>query len=89
MKKITKNQARKLFEKKVDFFICACKLVPFTMYHWEMKVNSHDYIEYYKLTYNVKNMTKKDYIKAFDNFYNNYTFYNCNYEMGYYPSYYA
>lgn len=74
--RISKKAAKKHFLSGKNIYICMCNVRPFG--YW------YDFGTYI-------NKAESGYINIseyFDQFINAYTYYNANYEMGYYPSYY-
>ena len=72
-KRITKNQARKVFNAGYDFIILPCKCRLFTPWHLECYIDGY---------------SKNEPDRTFDTIVNAFIYYNCNSEMGYYPSFY-
>ena len=66
--RITKREARKLYDNNTPVFITPCKCSPDSMWLTGFE------------------MVKED--QSFDEFINNFTYYNCNHELGNYPAFY-
>ena len=73
-KKINKRVAKKLIDKGYTVHVVACKVRPYNnMWIAPAEINKTKLSEYGV---------------TFDQFINEFTFYNCNSELGYYPGYY-
>lgn len=72
-KRITKKEARKLFDSGNALVVIPCKLAPFTPWHMECIIDGFN---------------KESEDRTFDRIINAFIFYNCNYETGYYPAFY-
>lgn len=72
--RISKRKARNLFYKGQTIWLlpCKCRVGDVWIRMYEINLNS------------LKSADFND----FDSFINNYIYYNCNYELGYYPAYY-
>lgn len=79
MKKIRKNEARKLFYEGKTIFLLPSKT------RW-----GGMWIKEYALNINIVDVddSTSDITKAFDNIINSYEYYYCNYECGYNAAYY-
>lgn len=71
--KISKSEARGLYEKEQEFYIVPCKCRPDSMF--SQKVNGRTF----ELMIGW----------SFESFVNSFTYYNCNNECGRYPAYYV
>ena len=71
--RISKSKARKLFENYEKFTVVPCKVNPINSWGLGMEV------EYFDWSVGC----------SFDEFMNNYQYYNCNSELGRYPSFYV
>lgn len=71
--RIDKRRARKLFREGKPFVICPCKFYPSGPFNLAMIIHSSKYLE--------EGWT-------FERMYNNWEFYNCSYETGYYAHFY-
>lgn len=77
--RINKNKARKYYNKnKKNLYILPCKIYPCFNNKWIQPINIVKSGSY-----------NGDPDLDFDNRINAYTFFNCNYELGYYLSYYV
>ena len=75
MVKINKSQARKQYELGVTVYITPCKMRLGNMWNPEIEMNKYNLLE---VNPNI----------TFDGFINEFEYYNCDYERGYYTSYY-
>lgn len=75
LERISKRQARKLFDAGETVYMQSCKFHPFGMWSQAYSVNK-----------NQDNMIYAP--ETFDNIVNNFEYYNCSYEQGYYASFY-
>ena len=80
MKKLNKTQARKSFEAGETIIIVANKISPNNIWGLEMTIQKD------KIANSIHNQTFED--QGFDFIVDRFAIYNCNYENGYYPSYY-
>jgi len=71
--RISKRAARKLFSEGKPLYVIAHKMRPGMPFQMGMTIFSEKYLE-----------ENKD----FDSMVNNFAFYNCSYETGYYPAFY-
>jgi len=71
--KITKRQARKLFADNSPIYVIAHKMRPGGPFHMGMTIFPQRYHEE---------------SRTFDQMINDFTYYNCSHETGYYPAYY-
>ena len=71
--KINKNKARKLYADDKELMVIACKMAIGAPWHLECRI---------------KKLPGIYQAGDFDSRINNFIYYNCNYEMGYYPHYY-
>lgn len=72
--RITKNQARKLFNAGNSFVMVPCKCRLFTMWGLDCFIDGYD---------------ERESGRTFDTIINMFTYYNCNNELGYYPAFYV
>lgn len=83
MKRITQKQAEKLLQQDKSIIIVPCKFSPEPgNFSLAMTITKGSISE--QLSYNPAATWKE----KFSAFLNNYRFYNCSYETGYYPHYY-
>ena len=71
--RITKKQAESLYKTRQDFYMCPCNLNPDNA--WIILKCSPSLYEEYKG-------------KTFTTLVNEFTYYNCNNQLGYYPAFY-
>lgn len=83
-KRIQKNKARRLYNDGVTVYLLPCKVYPDDDHPWikpfelnKKRIDDH---------YNGYDELKKLY--TFDSRINNFEYYNCNAELGYYAAYY-
>ena len=76
-KRITKTQAIKKWNNNETFFIDSCKMIPGNSWGTTMMINAENMQE------------RKDHFSSFDSFLNNFSYYNCDNERGYYPAFYV
>ena len=72
-KRINKRLARKLFASGKSFYIIAHKMRPGGPFHMGMTIHA-------------ANALKENW--SFDQYINNFMYYNCSWETGYYPAFY-
>ena len=93
--KINKIKAFKMFVNHEPFYMNPCKLVAFGPWHTECLINPGDYIRDYAISHGYDYNTLSEsshpevYKQAFESMYNNWSYYNTNYEMGYYAHFYT
>ena len=75
MVRINKSQARKQYELGVSVYITPCKMGLGNMWNPELEMNKYNLLEVNPSI-------------TFDSFINEFEYYTCNYETGYYTSYY-
>jgi len=102
--RITKKQAKKLFENGEVVYLVPCNMLPGGMWHVECPISLTDDLKddarryeqynqekdtsYYASQY--AHLWKGSIVEtAWDIIYNNWSYYNTNYEMGYYAHYYV
>ena len=71
--KVNKTIARRLYDDDREFIVVPCKCGPQSM----LALTVNDFTFEKMIDY------------SFDTFINSFTYYNCNYETGYYPAYYV
>ncbi len=72
-RRISKRSAEKLYKEGKTIRLCACKLSPMNIYAMFADINIAKYDEFER---------------PFKTIINAFSYYNCNYETGYYPAYY-
>jgi len=82
MQRLRKPAARKAFENGRTVYVIGHKLMPFTMYALECPLNKADIAA----RYGENDFLGRD---TFDSLVQNYTWYNCSFETGYYPAFYV
>lgn len=89
MKKITKAVAKKLFNEGFNIVLCPNKMMPGLPFSMGCLVSSKEYLENAKRYENDKKLWKGTVEKtAWNLMYNNWSYYNTGYEVGYYAHYY-
>lgn len=80
-KKINKPTARKMYNSGYDIMLLPCKVNAFIVFD----KNYRGFVQ--PVTFNIKTCTYNT--NRFDRSVNDYEYYNCNSEMGYYSHYYV
>jgi len=78
-RRINKRQARQSFVAGHPVVLCPCKLAPFGGFRPSCMVQ--------RTVQAPEQYTERMADECFDNIVKNFEWYNCNYETGYYPSY--
>jgi len=82
MQRLRKPAARKAYEAGRTVYVIGHKLMPFTMYGFEAELNKAEIAA----RYGPADSLQRD---TFDSLVQNYQFYNCDHETGYYAAYYV
>jgi len=78
-KRISKRQAKKMFEENKSFSLCPCKMNPSYPFSMACKINPTDWKEH------CENIGVTD---PFESMYSNWAYYNTSWETRYYAHYY-